>query len=59
MIVIPTLTNPEFLLNNKEKIVEELKGLKALGCSTMVDTMPVNAGRNCVVIGGSIKSNKH
>jgi phosphotriesterase-related protein len=45
----PTLTNPEFLLNNKEKMVEELKGLKALGCSTMVDTMPVNAGRNVLL----------
>lgn len=44
-----THTNPGFLLNDKEKIVEELKGLKALGCSTMVDTMPVNAGRNVLL----------
>lgn len=44
-----TATNPEFLLNDKEKIVEELNGLKALGCSTVVDTMPVNAGRNVLL----------
>lgn len=41
-----TIAYPEFLLNDKEKIVKELKGLKALGCTTMVDTMPTNAGRN-------------
>ncbi|HEV7380171.1 MAG TPA: aryldialkylphosphatase [Dyadobacter sp.] len=37
---------PEFLLNDAEKISEELKELKSLGCSLMVDTMPANAGRN-------------
>jgi predicted metal-dependent phosphotriesterase family hydrolase len=42
----PTLSNPDFLLNDVEKISSELSGLKALGCSTMVDTMPANAGRN-------------
>jgi len=42
----PTLGNPDFLLNDVEKISAELSGLKALGCSTMVDTMPANAGRN-------------
>ena len=41
-----TLKDPDFLLNDVEKIVEELLGLSALGCSTMVDTMPANAGRN-------------
>lgn len=44
-----TATHPEFLLNDREKIVAELKGLKTLGCSTMVDTMPVNAGRNVLL----------
>jgi len=44
-----TAINPEFLLNNKERIMDELTGLKALGCSTMVDTMPVNAGRNVLL----------
>lgn len=41
-----TLDHPEFLLNDSDKIIAELKGLKDLGCCTMVDTMPVNAGRN-------------
>jgi phosphotriesterase-related protein len=41
-----TIEHPEFLLNDDEKIITELKGLKNLGCATMVDTMPVNAGRN-------------
>lgn len=41
-----TFAYPEFLLNDSTKIIEELKGLKALGCATMVDTMPSNAGRN-------------
>ncbi|MGN6495570.1 MAG: phosphotriesterase family protein [Agriterribacter sp.] len=42
----PTLGNPDFLLNDTAKITEELMQLKKLGCSTMVDTMPANAGRN-------------
>lgn len=41
-----TLNHPDFLLNDVEKICTELRGLKSLGCSTMVDTMPANAGRN-------------
>jgi 5-phospho-D-xylono-1,4-lactonase len=41
-----TIEHPEFLLNDSDKIIAELRGLKNLGCSTMVDTMPVNAGRN-------------
>jgi phosphotriesterase-related protein len=41
-----TLQQPEFLLNDVAKICAELRGLRALGCSTMVDTMPSNAGRN-------------
>ena len=41
-----TFENPDFLLNDPQKIALELIGLKKLGCSTMVDTMPVNGGRN-------------
>lgn len=41
-----TAGHPEFLLNDTEKIITELTTLKTLGCSTMVDTMPANAGRN-------------
>lgn len=44
----PTLGNPDFLLNDTEKIIQELKGIKQLGCSTVVDTMPSNAGRNVI-----------
>ncbi len=44
-----TIEHPEFLLNDKDKIVTELKSLKSLGCLTMVDTMPVNAGRNVLL----------
>jgi predicted metal-dependent phosphotriesterase family hydrolase len=41
-----TRQNPEFLLNDVAKITEELRSLKTLGCNTVVDTMPANAGRN-------------
>lgn len=41
-----TSLHPEFLLNDFAKLKEELSGLKSLGLSMMVDTMPVNAGRN-------------
>lgn len=42
----PTVINDALLLHDLDKIVAELKGLYTLGCRTMVDTMPVNAGRN-------------
>jgi predicted metal-dependent phosphotriesterase family hydrolase len=51
----PTLGNADFLLNDVDKITSELKGLKALGCSTMVDTMPANAGRNVIKSAGISK----
>ncbi|TDB67376.1 phosphotriesterase family protein [Arundinibacter roseus] len=41
-----TFQNPDFLLNDIDKISQELVGLKELGCSLMVDAMPANAGRN-------------
>ena len=44
-----TNEHPEFLLNDKDKIITELQALKRYGCSTMVDTMPVNAGRNVLL----------
>jgi 5-phospho-D-xylono-1,4-lactonase len=43
-----THQNPDFLLNDIDKITQELVGLKQLGCSLMVDAMPANAGRNAV-----------
>ena len=42
----PTLANPDFLINDVEKVTEELSTLYHAGCRTMIDTMPVNSGRN-------------
>jgi 5-phospho-D-xylono-1,4-lactonase len=42
----PTDGNVDFLLNDISKISSELAHLKKLGVSTMIDTMPANAGRN-------------
>ncbi|WP_046247169.1 phosphotriesterase family protein [Hymenobacter terrenus] len=42
----PTQANPDFLLNDVEKVAEELTHVYAAGGRTMVDTMPANAGRN-------------
>lgn len=42
----PTLANPEFILNDVDKISTELKEFYALGGRTMVDTMPAACGRN-------------
>jgi 5-phospho-D-xylono-1,4-lactonase len=43
-----TIGNNSFILNDVEKISQELKGLHDAGCCTMIDTMPVNAGRNAI-----------
>ena len=42
----PTMANPDFLLNDVEKVAKELTEVYAAGGRTMVDTMPVNCGRN-------------
>jgi len=44
----PTLANPDFILNQVDKIVAELRELYAAGCRTMVDSMPANCGRNAL-----------
>lgn len=41
-----TAKHPEFLLNDVEKITEELANFYEAGGRTVVDTMPANAGRN-------------
>ncbi len=41
-----TEKNADFLLNDFEKITEEIQLINTLGCETMVDTMPGNSGRN-------------
>ena len=42
----PTEQNPLFLLNDVDKVSEELQRFYDLGGRTMVDTMPINCGRN-------------
>ncbi len=42
----PTIANPDFLLNDVDKVAEELTAVYAADGRTMVDTMPVNCGRN-------------
>ena len=42
----PTVANKDFVLNDTDKISEELKDFFAHGGRTLVDTMPANCGRN-------------
>ncbi len=41
-----TASHPEFLLNDVEKVSEELTAFYSKGGRTVVDTMPANSGRN-------------
>lgn len=41
-----TAKHPEFLLNDVDKISEELTNFHSAGGRTVVDTMPINSGRN-------------
>lgn len=42
----PTWANPDFLLNDVDKVSAELTQVYQAGGRTMVDTMPANCGRN-------------
>ena len=42
----PTVSNPLFILNDVDKVSEELTGFYKSGGRTVVDTMPANCGRN-------------
>lgn len=42
----PTLSNPDFILNDVTRITTELNEFYQLGGRTLVDTMPANCGRN-------------
>ncbi len=42
----PTVQEPEFLLNDVEKLTTELRDAAAHGLRTAVDAMPADAGRN-------------
>jgi len=52
----PTLTNPDFILNNVELIAAELNEFYGLGGRTLVDTMPANCGRNVVKLAAVSKN---
>ena len=54
----PTAAHPEFLLNDVEKVSEELTGFYQAGGRTMVDTMPSNSGRNIVKLAEVSKKSK-
>jgi 5-phospho-D-xylono-1,4-lactonase len=41
--------NPEFVLNDFDKLLQELRVIKELDANLLIDTMPVNAGRNPVL----------
>lgn len=42
----PTVSNPLFILNDVDKVSDELIGFYIAGGGTVVDTMPANCGRN-------------
>jgi phosphotriesterase-related protein len=42
----PTVANPDFVLNDTERITAELKEFYQFGGRSLVDTMPANCGRN-------------
>jgi len=56
----PTLANPDFVLNDTDRIATELKEFYQLGGRTLVDTMPANSGRNVLKLATvSRNSNVH
>jgi phosphotriesterase-related protein len=54
----PTAAHPEFLLNDVEKVSEELSNFYQAGGRTMVDTMPSNSGRNILKLAEVSKISK-
>lgn len=44
----PTITNRDFVLNDDEKIITELKAFHYAGGRTLVDSMPANCGRSAL-----------
>jgi len=56
----PTLQNQQFLLNDVDKISQELGDFYKAGGRTVVDTMPANCGRNILKLAEvSRRSNVH
>lgn len=54
----PTLSNPDFVLNDTNRITAELKEFYQLGGRTVVDTMPANCGRNILKL-ATVSRNSH
>jgi len=54
----PTLSNPDFVLNDTNLISDELKEFYALGGRTVVDTMPANCGRNVIKLADVSRNSK-
>ncbi len=55
-----TKENPAFLLNDFNKICQELESIKTLGANTIIDCMPIGTGRNPLLLSAiSTKSNLH
>jgi 5-phospho-D-xylono-1,4-lactonase len=56
----PALANPDFILNDVNKVSEELKNFYFAGGRTLVDTMPANCGRNVLKLAEvSQRTNAH
>jgi 5-phospho-D-xylono-1,4-lactonase len=53
-----TLSNPEFILNDKVKISRELADFYNSGGRTMVDTMPAACGRNVLLMAEVSRTSK-
>jgi len=54
----PTLSNPEFVLNDTKLISQELQEFYELGGRTMVDTMPAACGRNILKLAEVSRNSK-
>lgn len=53
-----TAEHPEFLLNDIQKVSEELQSFYTAGGRTVVDTMPSNCGRNALKLAEVSRSSK-
>lgn len=51
-----TMGNKDFILNDVEKVSEELKSFRAAGGQTVVDTMPAACGRNVLKLAAVSKN---
>lgn len=54
----PTLANTDFILNDVQKISQELNEFYELGGRTMVDTMPADCGRNVLKLAEVSRNSK-